>query len=290
LDHVVIAVGDLEAATDRYSLLLGRRASWRGSHPHFGTVNTLFRLENTYLELLAPAGEGPVARMLTQRLEQEGEGPVALAFGTEDAAECAASLRERGLTASDPTEGRGREQTTGAERHWHNVLLPVSETRGVQLFAIEHHSPAEALPVAEPLAAETSIVTGVDHVVVMTGDAEAARSLYGDKLGLRLALDRAFEARGLRLLFFRIGGITLEIAAQLDAPAETEARDRLWGVAHQVPSVPAARARLAEAGVEVSETRRGQKEGTLVCTVRSGTHGVATLLIGPTEPQKEKAP
>ena len=54
LDHVVIAVADLETATSDYVALLGRAPSWRGSHPQYGTRNTLFRIDNTYLELLAP--------------------------------------------------------------------------------------------------------------------------------------------------------------------------------------------------------------------------------------------
>ncbi len=280
LDHVVIAVRDLDAATGTYSALLGRRPSWQGHHPGFGTANTLFRLRNTYLELLAPAGEGVVARILTEHLERDGEGLFALALGTDDADACAAALRGRGIAASEPVEGQGRDQTTGAERRWRNVLLPESETRGVRLFAIEHLSSPEALPLADPIAPEETLISGIDHVVVMTQDPDASRDLYGEKLGIRLALDRAFETRGLRLLFFRLGGITLELAARLDAPRETAAPDRLWGIAYQVPDVPGARKRVADVGFAVSQVRRGQKEGTTVCTIQRETHGVATLLTG----------
>ena len=38
----------------------------------------------------------------------------------------------------------------------------------------------------------------------------------GDRLALRLALDRTFEERRVRLLFFRIAGVTVELAASLD--------------------------------------------------------------------------
>ena len=44
------------AAMDLYGRLLGRRPSWRGEHPGYGTANTLFRLDNTYLELLLELG------------------------------------------------------------------------------------------------------------------------------------------------------------------------------------------------------------------------------------------
>jgi hypothetical protein len=48
----------------------------------------------------------------------------------------------------------------------------------------------------------------VDHVVLRTADPDAALALYGSGLGIRLALDQAFD--GIRMLFFRTGGVTLE--------------------------------------------------------------------------------
>jgi len=149
------------------------------------------------------------------------------------------------------------------------------------MFAVQHSSPPEALPVASPDSVEAEIVSGLDHVVVASADLDAAAALYRDGLRLRLSLDRRFEQRGLRLLFFRVGGITVELAGQLAGAPDREAPDRATGLAWSTEDVAAARARLAAAGFEVSEVRRGQKRGTRVCTVRRETHGVSTLLIGP---------
>src|SRR5215468_10486275 len=134
LDHLVIAIRDLDAATATYANLLGRAPSWRGEHPGAGTANTLFRLDRTYAELLSPVGAGALGDAVRAHLERSGEGPFALAFGTEDAAACAAALRARGLSASDPIEGRGRDAASGAERAWRAVMLPAVETRAVLLF------------------------------------------------------------------------------------------------------------------------------------------------------------
>lgn len=281
LDHAVIAVRDLDAATETYAGLFGRRPSWRGEHPELGTANALFRLRNTYVELLSPAAGDGFGRELGERLERGGEGVFALAFGTDDAERCAKWLRERGLDAADPASGHGRDRDTGAERRWRHVRLPASDTRGVFLFVIEHLSDGDALPPAEPVETESSAVAGVDHVVVGSRDLEATRALYGDQLGIRLALDRSFPERGSRLLFFRLAGITVEIAGRMGAAADPGAPDRLGGIAYQVPDVPAARARVAAAGFDVSEVRTGRKPGTAVCTVRGPTCGVPTLLIGP---------
>ena len=281
LDHVIVGVRDLEAATKTYGALLGRAPSWRGGHPGMGTANALFRVENTYLELLAPVGEGGTAAMLRARLDSDGEGVIGMAFGTDDAEACARELRARGLSPSDPVPGTGRDPERPQERAWKNVILPPNESRGPLVFAIEHLSPPDALPLAAPTAARESVVSGLDHVVVNTQDAEATKAFYGEKLGLRLALDRTFEKRGLRLLFFRVGGVTVEIASRLAAPADPAARDRLWGLAWRVPDADAARARVAAAGFEPTPTRDGHKPGTRVCSIERGTHGVPTLLIEP---------
>jgi catechol 2,3-dioxygenase-like lactoylglutathione lyase family enzyme len=279
LDHIVLAVRDLGPATATYRSLLGREPSWRGRHPSYGTANTLFRLENTYLELLAPAGAGPLATHLGAWLDARGEGPFALAFGTDDVDAAAATLRARGIDLPDPADGVGRDERTGAERRWRNTFPPASATRGVAMIVIEHRS-ADALPAAAPIAGVAAAVGACDHIVVQSTDGEASRALYGDVLGLRLALDRQFEDWGVRLMFFRTGHLTVEVAASL-AQAEPAATDRFWGISWRVPDIDATHARLSAAGFDVSAIRTGRRPGTRVATVRAETHGVATLIIGP---------
>jgi catechol 2,3-dioxygenase-like lactoylglutathione lyase family enzyme len=128
-----------------------------------------------------------------------------------------------------------------------------------------------------PVAAEAA-VTAIDHVVIRSTNPDRAVALWRDRLGLRLALDRVFDDRGLRLLFFRSGGITLEYATP-HPPADTHEADRLWGVSYRVRDLAAQRERLLAGGVDVSEIRVGMRPGTSVATVRSGTAGVPTLLL-----------
>ena len=280
IDHVVLAVGDLQAAGASYSRLFARTPSWSGEHPGNGTANLLFRLENTYLELLAPAGPGALANGIKRRLDSAGEGIFALAFATPDAAAFQAHAIEQGLAPGALTKGLGRDVQSGAFREWLTVALPVDRTRGVALFAIEHRSPADLLPEVPPLGKPGAAPHALDHVVLRTPAPEACRRLYGDALGIRLALDRSFEAYGFRGLFFRLGGATLEVSGPL-AEGPDSGEDTLWGLAWQVGDVARAAVRLAEVGFDVSAARPGRKPGTAVCTVRSGTCGVPTLLVGP---------
>jgi catechol 2,3-dioxygenase-like lactoylglutathione lyase family enzyme len=282
LDHAVIAVRELDAAADAYASLLGRRPSWRGEHAGLGTANALFRLANGYLELLAPRSDERFGAELRARIERDGEGLFALALATDDAAACAGALRARGIAAVGPIEGEGEDAASGAKRRWLHALMPEADLRGLFVFAIEHLSPADALRPAQAVGEEAACVSAFDHVVVRTSDPEASIALWRDRLGVRLALDRTFEERGVRLIFFRLGGVTIEFAARLgEGEPGGQEHDRLWGLAWQAPDVDGARARLARAGFDVSEVRPGNKPGTRVCTVRAGTCGVPTLIIGP---------
>ena len=106
-----------------------------------------------------------------------------------------------------------------------------------------------------------------------SSDLDAARTLYGEQLGIRLALE--CELRGTRMLFFRIGGVTLEVV--LD-PALTDS-DALWGHAFRVRDIDAAHARMKSAGFDLSELRDGLKPGTRIFTVRDGNGNVPTLVL-----------
>jgi catechol 2,3-dioxygenase-like lactoylglutathione lyase family enzyme len=283
LDHVIVAVADLEVATTTLARLLGRRPTWRGEHPALGTENTLFRLDNTYLELLAPAnGSGG---WLRERIDAQGEGLFGLAFGTPDAAALAAAWSERGLHPQPPTEGMGRDVESGAFREWTNVHLPPSDTRGVLIFGIEQRSPDELLAKSPPLGDAAAAAHAVDHVVVRTDAPEEAKALYGERLGLRLALDRSFPKWGARLMFFRVGGLTVELAARLEPEGEPLEQDDLWGITYRVADLDAAVERLRAQDFDVSETRAGRKEGTRVSTVRGPSLGIPTLLLEPPRPQ-----
>ena len=292
LDHVILAVRDLAAATGQYARLLARTPSWRGSHPGQGTANSLFRLDNTYLELLAAEGDGPTGDALRGFLEARGEALVGLAFGTPDAKACRSAWAEQGLSPGPIEEGLGRDVESGAFRRWRRVPLDRRQTRGVELFAIEHTSPDAALPLAGPIGEADAAVFALDHTVLQSADPEATRTLYANRLGLRLALDRTFPDWGVRLLFFRVGGVTVEAAARLADAAEDAApipdgatgadHDRLWGLSWRVGNAEAARERLVRSGFDVSGVRPGRKPGTRVLTVRDGTCGVPTLLIEPT--------
>lgn len=116
----------------------------------------------------------------------------------------------------------------------------------------------------------------VDHLVLRTGDPDACIAVFGEQLGMRLALDQVVPEFGGRMLFFRSGKMTLEVIAPLDEPPE---QNHFWGITYKVEDLDASWQRLTDAGVAISEIRAGRKAGTRVATVRSHCLGLPTLLL-----------
>ena len=301
LDHLVIAVRDLDRATESYRALLGLAPSWRGRHPAYGTANVLFRLPDTYIELLAPddrlpspsgrgvGGEGPWLRALLSQLDRSGEGLYAIALGTDDIDRTVADARAHGLGASpersrraaDPAAGDGVDLQTGARRRWRNARIDAAGTRNVRLFFIQHLSPPDALPMAPPDAADAACPHAVDHTVVASSDLAAALALWRDTLGLDLRATVDFPPPNgpRRLCFLRLGDSILELAGERE-PRSPGERDLLWGVSYRAADVAACVERLRAEGLIVSDVRTGNAPGTLVADLRPGfSHDVRTLFI-----------
>ena len=48
LDHLIVAVKDLQEAENNYQKLFGMAPVWSGTHKELGTSNSLFNFQNTY--------------------------------------------------------------------------------------------------------------------------------------------------------------------------------------------------------------------------------------------------
>jgi catechol 2,3-dioxygenase-like lactoylglutathione lyase family enzyme len=174
-----------------------------------------------------------------------------------------------------PTHTTMTQNAQGEERRWLITMMKRRSGNGVSLFLVEKAQTAWPVP---PANFGDASIGNLDHIVVQTADAERAVALYGGRLGLDLRLDRSNEQWGARQLFFRAGNAVVEVGASLKAPV-SDAKDRFGGLAWRVKDAEGARARIAAAGIDVSEVRQGRKPGTSVFTVRSGTGGVPTLML-----------
>ncbi|MEM1151914.1 MAG: VOC family protein, partial [Pseudomonadota bacterium] len=144
---------------------------------------------------------------------------------------------------------------------------------GIKTFVLSFDAPP---PIPETTA---DGIARLDHLVINTPNPDRAAALYGARLGLRLALDRTAEQWKTRFLFFRVGGLTLEVINRLDHAHDPAAADSLWGLTWAVADLDAAHNRLTREGVAVSDIRTGRKPGSRVFTAKSHTLGIPTLFI-----------
>jgi catechol 2,3-dioxygenase-like lactoylglutathione lyase family enzyme len=275
-DHATIVAHELEGAIRSYERLLGRPPSWRGGHPDLGTEGALFGLSNGLIELVTPRPGALEGDGLREHLRARGEGLQAMALRVADASSLRETLRERGVRATVPQEGEAHSDD-GSVRRYRTVDLSPRATRGLTVLLVERSG---SLDLRSPEGSVAGALDALDHVVVRSADATAAVAFYGQALGLRLALDRRVGDR--RMLFFRVGGVTIEV---VEDPACGPA-DTFGGLAYRAADIDAANARLRAAGFDASAVRDGAKPGTQVFTVRDGTCGVPTLVL--TDPSRER--
>ena len=272
LDHLIVAVKDLEEAENNYKKLFGISPVWKGAHKDLGTSNSLFNFENTYFELLSASGNGVGADLVNKHLAQSGEGLMGMVFATEDINSARHSLVEKGFLVEEPSSGQGINNSDQQTRNWKNLFLPPELTRGIFSFVIEHLD--ENLPQSKALNASSP--HKLDHVVINTNDADGFIKIYKDAFNIRLALDKIIEHWNKRMLFFRLNKTTIEVIEQKD---DLPSNDQMWGLAWDVKDIEKTHKRLTTEGIEVTPVQKGIKEKTLVATIKSHNHNVPTLLI-----------
>ena len=272
IDHLIIAVKDINDAEENYRKIFGMEPVWKGEHKELGTANVIFNFKNTYFELLSANGDGLGAALVNGAIEEQGDGLIGVVFGTNNIEELFSTLKKSGYLVTEPTEGEGIDNKTQKIRKWKNLFLPPELTRGIFSFIIEH-SEGE-LPSLNKYPKAT--INKLDHLVINTNDANGFINIYKDIFNIRLALDKVIEHWKSRMLFFRVNKTTIEV---IERKNEDDSQDSLWGLAWEVESIEEAYKRLISEGVDVTPIKEGLKENTLVATIKSHTHNVPTLLI-----------
>ena len=272
LDHLIVAVKDLDEAESNYKKIFGVDPVWRGEHKELGTANVIFNFKNTYFELLASNGVGLGSDFVNTTIEESGEGLIGSVLGSENIKLTFDSINNKGHLLGDISDGEGTNLKNNEIRKWKNLFLPLELTRGIFTFIIEHTE--GNLPM--PNRFNDASINKLDHVVITTNDADGFIEIYRDIFDIRLALDKVIEHWNTRMLFFRLNETIIEVVAK---EHNNKNPDELWGLAWEVESIANTRKRLINEGVEITEIKDGIKENTLVATIKSHTHDVPTLLI-----------
>jgi len=114
VDHVGIAVLDLEAAVEHYRNAFGIEPVHRETVEDQGVNEVLFKVGTSYIQLLAATGpETPVGKFLAKR----GEGVHHIGYRVADVADVLAQLKAQGIPLVDEAPRPGSRGTTVAFAH-----------------------------------------------------------------------------------------------------------------------------------------------------------------------------
>ena len=124
---------------------------------------------------------------------------------------------------------------------------------------------------------EDDTISKFNQIIIYTPDIEYLRDLFTEKLGIRLALDKVFNfgEKDIRMMFFRIGGVTLEVIENPDSESLS-----FGGVGWHSENISKCHKRLIDSNFDLSEIRKGRKPGTIVATIRNAPLKIPTIIIG----------
>ena len=102
LDHVVIAVNDVEAAAKTWQENFGLPLERAGENQALGIRQAILPIGSAFVELISPLGDsGPVA----DALRNKGEGLYLISLAVDDMDATLADLRAKGVRVNDPPPG-----------------------------------------------------------------------------------------------------------------------------------------------------------------------------------------
>ena len=114
IDHVAIAVNDLEAAIEYYRSAYGVEVEHREVVEKDGVEEALLRVADSYVQLLTPVrDDSPVAKFLAKR----GEGLHHVGYRVDSCAEALARVQAEGYATIDDAPRPGSRGTTVAFVH-----------------------------------------------------------------------------------------------------------------------------------------------------------------------------
>lgn len=233
IDHIIIGVRDLQAATNTFAERLGLIPSGGGIHPAGGTANRIVVIGETYLELITVHKPEEAQESLRRRLEQ-AEGYLNFVLASDSIEADSQAIRQRGVTLFGPTPGNLRAGD-GRSRAWMRANIERPDMVQRYPFIIQHDSAGEerrhrlagwSTPPEHPLGASKVL-----NVTLAVANLPEASSRFAHIYGLQPSAPflAASQGRAAQIVAFDLGasGQSIELAVPTDERAVPLAGDVL---------------------------------------------------------------
>ncbi len=184
IDHIVIAVRDLDAAVADYTAA-GFTVTPGGEHTNGETHNALIAFaDGTYFEIIAWKNPDAATDTVWLRRLQAGEGFADYALRTADLEVEIARLRDEGLDAPDPTPG-GRMRPDGQAVEWQTLRIDPARHPSLPFYCHSTNDITLRVPSGQA-AVHANGVTGIGKVFIGVADLEGAAADYRIVAGIEL--------------------------------------------------------------------------------------------------------
>ncbi len=196
LDHIIIGVRDLDAATEIFRDKLGLIPSGGGVHPKVGTANRIIVIGDTYLELITVRTPAEAQTSIVERLAK-GEGYLNFVLASNDLQADTEAIKARGISLVGPEKG-SLNAGDGHTRGWLRTNIERPDLTQHYPFLIQHDSTGKerrsrlagwTTPPEHPLG-----VTKVLSTTLVVADLDEATQRFAHIYGLQASEQFSGEA------------------------------------------------------------------------------------------------
>ena len=269
VQNIFLVTKNLEETSRKFSIFFGRKPNFTGQSKNLGIDIISFGLNKTNICLISPKSSGIWSKTINNFLKNKGEGIFGINFSSDNLESDYNNFVKNKLKLSDRIsgyfEGNNKSQIKFS---FFNILDNNIKSLNILI--------SNEIDFQNNKVYSKSKVSKVNQLVIQTDDPESIKGIFDEKLRIRLALDKTFKEWAGRMLFFRLGGVTLEVVEGKDIKQNSQ----YYGIGWHADNYNNCYNALLKDGFSFSEIRKGRKKGTLVSTLKKPILNIPTILIG----------
>tara|TARA_Y100001970_G_scaffold281782_1_gene393268 strand:+ start:58 stop:900 length:843 start_codon:yes stop_codon:yes gene_type:complete len=269
VQNIFLVTKNLEETSRKFSIFFGRKYNFIGQSKNLGIDIISFGLHKTNICLISPKHSGIWFEPLNNFLKNKGEGIFGISFSSDNIDSDYNNFAKNKLKLSDKIEGNFEgDNESQLKFSFFNILDNNIENLNILI--------SNEIDFQNNKVYSKNNVSKVNQIVIQTENPEAIKDIFEEKLRIRLALDKTFKEWAGRMLFFRLGGVTLEVIEGKDIKQNSQ----YFGIGWHAENYNNCYNSLLKDGFNLSEIRKGRKKGTLVSTLKKPILNIPTILIG----------
>ena len=269
VQNIFLATKNIEETSQKFSIFFRRKPNFIGQSGKLGIDIISFGLNKTNICLISPKNSGIWSEKLNNFLKNKGEGIFGINFFSNDFNNDYNNFVKNHLKVSGKIESSFEgNNDIEIKFSFFNILDKTIES--LNIFV------SSKIDFQDNKSSLKNNVSKVNQLVIQTEDPDTIKEIFEGKLSIRLALDKTFKKWAGRMLFFRLGGVTLEVIEGKDIKQNSE----YFGIGWHADNYNKCYDDLINDGFRLSEIRAGRKEGTLVSTLKEPILNIPTILIG----------